>query len=193
MRTRKHSFCISCALLSTVVLTFLTVHPAAAHTRVELGPYVLILGWEQEPVVVGERNALLLEVTKDDEPVEGLESTLDFVVLYGGQTFTGNLNPTTTPGLYAAEILPTVRGQYAVELSGSIEDLQVNEIVEPEEVLPAEVLQFPESPPDTRDLQVLIDDLTSELQTARTLTIVALALAVIAIGIAVVAVIRGRR
>jgi hypothetical protein len=193
MQTRKHTFWISCAILGVVVLALLTALPAAAHTRVELGPYVLILGWEQEPVVVGERNALVLEVTEDGQPVEGLESTLDFVVLYGGQTFTGNLNPTTTPGYYSAEILPTVRGQYSVQLSGSIEDLQVNEILEPEEVLPAGVLQFPESPPDTRDLQVSIDALTSELQTARTLTIVALALAVIAIGIAVLAVIRGRR
>jgi hypothetical protein len=192
MQTRKHAFWISCAILCVVVLALLTARPADAHTRVELGPYVLILGWEQEPVVVGERNALVLEVTEDDQPVEGLESTLDFLVLYGGQTFTGNLNPTTTPGIYSAEILPTVRGQYTVELSGSIEDLQVNEILEPEEVLPAGVLQFPESPPDTRDLQVSIDALTSEIQTARTLTIVALVLAVIAIGIAVLAVIRGR-
>jgi hypothetical protein len=104
-----------------MALVLLVIRPAEAHTRVELGPYVVILGWEKEPVVVGERNALLLEVTEDEEPVEGLESTLSFVVLYGGQTFTGNLNPTTTPGLYSAEILPTVRGLYAVELSGAID------------------------------------------------------------------------
>jgi hypothetical protein len=113
-------------------------------------------------------------------------------VLYAGRTFTGNLAPTEEPGVYAVEILPTVRGLYSVQLSGAIEELQVDEIVEPEEVLPAAVLQFPESPPDARDLQASIDVLSSQLQTARVLAIAGLVLAVLGIGVAAVAILRKR-
>lgn len=178
------------ALLIGLILLVIGVNPASAHARVEIGPYVVIVGWKNEPVVVGERNALTIGVTEDGRPVEGLEGTLDVSVLYAGRTFTGNLGPTETPGVYAVEILPTVRGQYSVQLSGAIEDLQVDEIVEPEEVLPATVLQFPESPPEARDLQASIDELSSDLQTARVLAIAGLALAVLGIGIAAAALLR---
>ena len=41
--------------------------PLFAHERVEVGPYVIIVGWETEPVIVGERNALFFEITEDGE------------------------------------------------------------------------------------------------------------------------------
>jgi hypothetical protein len=180
------------ALMVALFLLLIGVRLALAHARVEIGPYVVIVGWKNEPVVVGERNALVIEVTEDGRPVEGLEGTLDVGVLYAGRTFTGNLAPTEEPGVYAVEILPTVRGLYSVQLSGAIEELQVDEIVEPEEVLPAAVLQFPESPPDARDLQASIDVLSSQLQTARVLAIAGLVLAVLGIGVAAVAILRKR-
>ncbi|MDX1523282.1 MAG: hypothetical protein R3264_16775, partial [Anaerolineae bacterium] len=111
-------------ILAVMVLGFslsFSLEPVLAHARIEVGPYVIIVGWVEEPVIVGERNAILIEVSKNEEPVTGLEGTLDINILYGGRTFIGDLSPTTTPGLYHAEIFPTVRGQYTVLLSGTIE------------------------------------------------------------------------
>jgi hypothetical protein len=184
---------ITAAVLAFLFLFVLDTRLALAHTRIEVGPYVIVIGWENEPVVVGERNALLFEVSQDDEPVEGLEGTLEIAVLYGGQTFTGNLQPGPAPGTYTVEILPTVRGQYSVQLTGMIEDLEIDEIVEPEEVLPATVLQFPESPPDARELQASIDELASQLQTVMILAIAGLGLAVAGIGLAAVSLLKSRR
>ncbi len=181
------------ALMTLATFAVFSARPALAHSRVEIGPYVIIVGWESEPVVVGERNALFFEVTEGEEPVEGLEGTLDVVILYGGQTFTGNLEPTADPGVYLAEIMPTVTGQYSVQLSGAIEDVEVDQIVEPEEVLPAAVLQFPESPPDTRELQATINDLNSQLQTIQILAIVAIVIGLLGLGIAVISLVRGRQ
>jgi hypothetical protein len=150
----KRTLTVSTIVITTLLaaaISFATgVRPALAHTNVEIGPYTVIVGWETEPVVVGERNALFFDVSEDGVPVEGLESTLQVVVLYGSQTFTGN-------------------------------------------VLPATVLQFPESPPDARELQSSIDELTTQLQTARILAIAAILLAVIAIAIAAAGVLRKRR
>src|SRR5262245_10721508 len=72
--------------------------PARAHTRIEVGPYALVFGWEKEPPVVGDRNALVIQVTQDDQPVTGLEASLTLEVAYAGRTYHANLEPAGTPG-----------------------------------------------------------------------------------------------
>jgi len=174
------------ALIFTLVLVSIIFTPTSAwaHSRVEVGPYVLIIGWVEEPVIVGERNAILIQVTKDEVPVTGLEGTLDIQILYAGRSFIGNLTPTQTPGYYQAKIFPTVRGQYTVQLSGSIEDMEIDETVQPEEVLSAGVLQFPEVEPDLSELQQSIDALEGQLQTAYVLAMVGVVLGVLGLIVA---------
>lgn len=174
------------------LLSLVLAVPALAHTRVEVGPYQIVVGWEKEPVIVGERNALLIEVKEGDLPVEGLEGLLNLTVLYGGRSFIGQLAPTDHPGVYAAEIFPTLRGQYEVHLTGQIADVPVDEFLEPEEVLPANVLQFPETLPDPGSMQVEIDDLAEQVQTAQTFAYAGLAAGVIGILVGAVAVFRRR-
>jgi hypothetical protein len=168
-------------LLLSVSFLGLTPRRALAHTRIEVGPYVLLLGWVEEPVIVGERNALVLGVTKADEPVLGLEGTLELTVLYAGRTFIGNLTPTGTAGIYEANIYPTVRGQYAVQLTGNIEDLAIDETIEPEEVLAANVLQFPEIQSDPTVLQERVSSLEGQLQTAYILAVVGVVLGLVGV------------
>ena len=163
-----------------------------AHSRAEVGPYVIVVGWENEPVIVGERNAVIVEVHEGEEPVEGLEGTLDAAINYAGRTFLANLEPTSTPGLYHIEILPTVRGQYELVLTGNIADMTINEVLEPEEVLPAAVLEFPEERPDAAAIQTTVDDLTNRLQTAQLLAIGGLVVGVVGIGLAILALVRSR-
>ena len=56
---------ITAVLLLTIFLSLVvTPVPALAHARIEVGPYVIIVGWVEEPVIVGERNAILIEVTQ---------------------------------------------------------------------------------------------------------------------------------
>ncbi|MEZ4595069.1 MAG: hypothetical protein R3D55_28595 [Chloroflexota bacterium] len=145
-----------------------TSHPALAHTRVEVGPYAIVVGWLQEPPIVGERNALTIEITEDEQPVAGAEATLDVEVLYAGRTWRVNMNPTTTPGLYTATLFPTVRGVYTTRLFGTLGSTEIDVELDPEEVLPASNLQFPQPLPDTIALQEQVTQLEAELQTART-------------------------
>jgi hypothetical protein len=141
---------------------------AYAHSRVEVGPYAIVVGWLQEPPIVGERNALTLEITEDEAPVMGAEATLDVEVLYAGRTWRVNMNPTETPGLYTATLFPTVRGVYTTRLFGSLGSTDVDVEIDPEEVLPASNLQFPQPLPDPIGLQEQVDQLQAELQAART-------------------------
>ncbi|MCB8981387.1 MAG: hypothetical protein H6657_28610 [Ardenticatenaceae bacterium] len=145
-----------------------TAQTALAHTRVEVGPYVIVIGWLQEPPIVGERNALTIEITENEQPVTDAEATLDVEVLYAGRTWRVNMNPTDTPGLYTATLFPTVRGVYTTRLFGTLGSTDVDVQLDPEEVLPASNLQFPQALPDTIALQEQVDQLQTELQTART-------------------------
>ena len=142
---------------------------------------------------MGERNALYFEFYENDEPLVGVESGLDLTVNYAGETFRGNLNPKPEAGAYSMDILPTIRGQYQVLLSGAIGDTPINELLEPEEVLPASVLQFPEAPLDAAAMQANMDDLAGQLQTMQLLALGAIVLAVIAIAVALFSLVRSRR
>ena len=121
-----------------------------------------------EQTIVGERNALTLEITEDDQPVTNAEATLDVEVLYAGRTWRVNMNPTTTPGLYTATLFPTVRGVYTTRLFGTLGSTDVDVELDPEEVMPASNLQFPQPLPDTIALQEQVEQLQADLQTART-------------------------
>lgn len=174
-----------------LILVILGVHynSVLAHERVEIGPYVVIVGWLNEPAIVGERNALFLEITENEEPVVGVEATLDAELIYAGQTFRSNLNPSTIPGQYTVEIFPTVRGQYSVRLFGAIGETEVDEIVEPEEVFSADRIQFPEPEPSIRELQretqQQINELRAQLRTAQFIAYLSVGLGLIGAGLAV--------
>lgn len=177
------------ALLLTLTISVLSQKTALAHERVEIGPYVIVVGWVNEPAIVGERNALFLEIMENDEPVTGVEATLDAELLYGGRTFRSNLTPSLTPGQYTVEFFPTVRGQYSVRLFGTIGETELDEVVEPEEVFSAERIQFPEPEPSVRELQRdtqhQIDELENRLQTAQTVAYVGVGVGLVGIALAV--------
>jgi hypothetical protein len=179
-------------LLIVMGFTLVTSQSAQAHTRIEVGPYAIVVGWAEEPPIVGERNALVIEVTEDETPVTGVEATLNAELQYAGRTFQANLNPASDAGVYTVELFPTVRGQYAVHLSGSIGDVAVDELVEPEEVFSAARIQFPETQPDPRELQAEVDDLTNQLQSARTLLYVSIGIGVLGVILAAVSLVRRR-
>ena len=188
-RSRIFTNAVFLALLAGVFLST----PAQAHERVEVGPYLIVIGWVKEPVIVGERNAILLQVTEGEAPVTGLESSLDVEVRYAGRVFLGNLSPTSESGVYNVEIFPTVRGQYELYLIGAMGEEAVDLLVEPEEVQEARVLQFPEALPDGRDLQTQIVALEGRLNTASILASAGLALGAAGLLLAGFALLRTRR
>lgn len=184
---------IEWAVVSVVLLlVLLTAQTALAHTRVEIGPYVVVVGWLHEPPVVGERNALVFEFSEGEQPVIGVEANLSAEVLYAGRSFSTNLTPTETPGTYTAELFPTVRGQYEVRLFGKIGEVDVDETIEPEEVFPAARIQFPQAQPDPIELQEEITALQADLQSARILAYVGIGLGLLGFVMALITLLRRR-
>ena len=138
---------IPACLLALIAL--LTSHQTAlAHEHITIGDYELEIGWVEEPPIAGQQNAILVIVHDtsggEEQPVEDV-SSLVVNVSYGGQSKTLTLQPLgeDTPGQFVAPIIATVPGQYTVILGGTLGDTAVDAEVEPEEVQPADTLQFP--------------------------------------------------
>jgi hypothetical protein len=136
---------ISACLLALIAL-LLNIQPALAHETITVGDYSIEIGWLNEPAIAGQQNAIVVNVstTSDEQPVEDV-SGLTVMVAYGGQEKTLTLQPLgeETPGQFVAPVLPTIAGQYTVKLGGTLGDTPADAEVEPEEVQPADTLQFP--------------------------------------------------
>ena len=135
------------SLIALIALT-LNFQLALAHESVTVGDYEIEYGWLNEPVIVSQQNAIVVNVSDtgggEAQPVEDV-SALTVTVSYGGQSKTLTLQPLgeDTPGQFVAPILPTVPGKYTLTFGGKLGDTDVRADVEPEEVETADALQFP--------------------------------------------------
>jgi hypothetical protein len=180
-------------LVAIAVVSLLAAGTAVAHERIVAGDYAFVLGWLDEPPVVGLKNAALVEVTtaKDDQPVEGAEGALTAQIVYGGKSKELLLRPLAgQPGVYVGDFIPTRRGTYTLKLGGTINGQVIDVSNEIEEVGSLDSLTFPEP---QADLQKSIDALQSELSTTRMFAIVGAALGTIGLVLAGVAIGRSRK
>jgi hypothetical protein len=130
-------------LLALVVFGFVT-----AHTTVTNGPYNVEIGWLDEPPIVGQMNAIVLNLSTSDgksTPVTDSISGLTLTVSYGGQNKVLTLQPLgeDTPGQYVAPMLPSVAGLYTVDVTGKLGTSDVKVEVQPEEVQSPDSVNFP--------------------------------------------------
>jgi hypothetical protein len=131
---------------------------ALAHEEHEVGDYTIEVGFLDEPVFAGEESGLDLHVTRGDEPVEGLEATLQAEVRFGDQTRALELTPAFgEPGAYRSVFFPTAAGQYAFRIFGFVEGTAVDETFTsgPDtfgDVRDATAGQFPVQYPATADI-----------------------------------------
>ena len=164
-----------------------------AHERIVSGDYAFVLGWLEEPPVVGLKNAALVEVTtaQDDQPVAGAEGTLTAQIVYGGKSKELLLRPLADrPGVYVGDFIPTRRGTYTLKLGGAVNGQPIDVSNEIEEVGSLDNLTFPEP---QADVAKSLEALQSELSTTRIFAIAGAALGTIGLVLAGVALGRSRR
>jgi hypothetical protein len=129
-----------------VVAVFFSYQLASAHTTIHVGNYDVEVGWVDEPPIVGQRNAVVVNVSNTANASSVVDiSKLTVDVNYGGQTKTLTLQPLSedTTNQYIGPILPLVAGQYSVQLRGQLDSTNISSDVQPEEVVPSDTLAFP--------------------------------------------------
>jgi hypothetical protein len=131
---------------------------AVAHEEREVAGYQLVVGFIDEPVFVGQKSGLEFFVSRDDQPVAGLDETLQAEVIKDDQRRELPLSPRFgEEGAYQSYFFPTVAGPYTFHLFGSIEGNEIDEsftsspdgFSEVEEVAAG---QFPLELPSTAEL-----------------------------------------
>lgn len=100
----------------------------AAHEVREVAGYQIVIGFIDEPVFAGQKSGLELRVSKDDQPVAGLEETLQAEVIKDDQRRDLPLSPRFgEEGAYQSYFFPTMAGPYTFHVSGTIEGMAIDE------------------------------------------------------------------
>ena len=136
------------ALAGLIVLGF-SIPFAYAHTTIEVGPYQIEVGWQDEPPVVGILNAITIDIREPGD-VEGVSmgitsafKNLQVSVVSGGASKVLDINTDPRPGHYYAKIIPTKIGSLEIKLQGEINGVKINNIIPVEDVESTSVLDFP--------------------------------------------------
>jgi hypothetical protein len=131
------------AIFVVLLASFFAYTAVSAHISVKAGNTDVEVGWTDEPPVVGQRNAIVVNIAggEDAPSIAGLKVS----VSYGPDSQDLTLQPLSedTAGQYIAPIIPTRAGQYTITLSGTLGGENVSAEVQPEEVGNASEIQFP--------------------------------------------------
>jgi hypothetical protein len=110
------------AVLAAALVTLSTTAVLAHEVR-EVGAYTFVVGFIDEPVFTGQKSGLEFFVsTGEEEPVEGLEETLEAQVSFEGQTRDLEISPRFgEAGAYESVFFPTAAGPYTFRIFGEVE------------------------------------------------------------------------
>jgi hypothetical protein len=161
---------------SLLVMSFLAFAPSPvlAHEELCQNGICIVGGWLNEPPLVNQLNGIELEITResDGQPITNAVAQLDVTVKKGTPTRPLNLAPQEEPGMYAATILPTQTGQYAIVMRGMVAGQAIDGQIEIEDVEDTVVYSFPPSSDNPLDpevleqLQTVIADLAAQVDEA---------------------------
>ena len=157
------------AIAGLVVLGF-SFSFAYAHTTIEVGPYEIEVGWQDEPPVVGILNAITIDV-REPGNVEGVSmgitnafKNLQATVVSGGASKVLDINTDPRPGHYYAKIIPTKIGSLEIKLQGEINGVIINVVIPVEDVENTSVLDFPATSGSSSGQVVALKNAVTSLQ-----------------------------
>ena len=178
---------LSACLIALVVLP----SAALAHERrtVAGGKYDVVVGWDVEPALEGQKNAASIRVSKSGttpaEPVAGADKTLKIQVRQGATSKEFPLRAVFgQPGYYVADLLPTRVGDYQFTFVGSIGEDAVNEKFDSADgkfdgIKSTSDMQFPVSAGDPAQAATAAQAAQSDAQNARTMAMVGIVVGVL--------------
>jgi hypothetical protein len=131
MTPRLPRFSATFLLCLIVLIGTAIVAPTASfarETRTFADTYTIDIGFISEPPIQNDTNGLQIRVIEGEQPVEGLESTLNAQAVYAGEARELPLTPVPgDPGLYRSVFIPTQPGEYSFLITGTIGELAIEE------------------------------------------------------------------
>ena len=143
---------------------------AYAHTTIQVDPYEIEVGWQDEPPVVGILNAITIDIREPGD-VEGVSmgitnafKNLQASVVSGGASKVLDINSDPRPGHYYAKIIPTKTGSLELKLEGEINGVKINDVIPIEDVESTSVLDFPTTSGSSSGQVVALKNAVTSLQ-----------------------------
>ena len=136
-------------LLSILLVSGFVMSSAYAHTTIHVDKYEIEVGWGNEPPVVGLLNTITLEIHESGDK-EGVRTSvinafknMQATIISGGATKILDINSDPRPGIYYAKIIPTKTGSMSVEIVGTLNEVEIDNVIPIEDVESTSVLDFP--------------------------------------------------
>lgn len=142
-------------LLAAAAVLLLLPAAALAHQIDSVGEYRVQIGWQYEPAISGEPNAMYLwvspldpSVPADKQPfrdgITGLRKDLRMELVFDGQRTTLPLSADhDVDGKYYALVSPTEPGYYQVNILGRVGQTDFNKALHAPKVENREFIRFP--------------------------------------------------
>ncbi len=116
------------AVLAVALAMIAGIGTTVAHEVREVGELTFVVGFLDEPVYSGQKSGLELRVTRGEEPVEGLEQTLQAEVSFDDRVRELPLSPVfDETGAYRSVFVPTAAGQYTFHIFGTVDGQEIDE------------------------------------------------------------------
>ena len=124
------------ATAAMLLLSMLSAPIVAAHGHTTAAGFNFVIGWANEPTLVGQPNAVALFVyDQADKPITDIPAdAISVVVTTAGQDSPSfSLAPAFdveegfgTPGEYSSDLIPTAPGDYTFHFTGTIHDKAID-------------------------------------------------------------------
>jgi hypothetical protein len=123
------TFNVPLVVASVVMAVALAAGVASAHEQRTVGEYDVEVGFFEEPALVNQLNGVFLEVSREGEPIEGLDDTLKVELIVGGGAETKEMafEPSGDPGAYVISSFPRWPATTRSASSVTSRTLQVDE------------------------------------------------------------------
>lgn len=134
--------------LALTIIIVSVITPVFAHKTVYVDQYAIEVGWRDEPPLVSQQNAIVFAITTEES--EGVSTgvtnsfrDLTATIKSGSVSKQLDVLSDSKAGHYYSKIIPTQTGPLSVELKGTINGVEVDELVEIESVESINVIAFP--------------------------------------------------
>jgi hypothetical protein len=115
-------------IIGAALTVVVGVGVTAAHEERIVGDHTVVVGFIGEPVFTGQKSGLEFSISHGEEPIEGLQETLEATVTFGDETRDLEISPRFgEPGWYESVFFPTAAGPYTFRIVGDIEGVAFDE------------------------------------------------------------------
>jgi len=144
-------------ILVILCFCYFNLQSVFAHEEIKLGNITAGAGLTEEPPLLNTLNQIVISISENDNPVRNALKEMTVSIQYGGISKQLSFLPSEeSPGIYAAEIIPSKTGTYYIHMDGQLKDQKIKTELQIEDVEDTKQISFPPAIQDTSESTEII-------------------------------------